>query len=148
LDLWAQDKYESASSPLKIRLEGTASLPEAMGAASGSLVYGVVAMPAAPGDGVTASLAMPEEEAAGPVVSAIQRERHAMLEAYEAPTISTVSELARLVGKSRVQVSREIKEGLLLGMRLGSRGSRLPDWQLGSSGLVQTQKALMVEKTP
>lgn len=43
LDLWAQGKHEAASSPLTIRLEGTASLPEAVGAASTSLVYDVAA---------------------------------------------------------------------------------------------------------
>lgn len=45
LDLWAQSKHEAASLPLTIRLEGTASLPEAVGAASSSLVYEVTTAP-------------------------------------------------------------------------------------------------------
>ena len=156
LDLWAQGKHEAASSPLTIRLEGTASLLTAEGEAGGSLVYNVPAAPkkfmaASNAEGDVSRPPAPEEGTVAvgePVVSDIQRERLAMLAAYEAPTNLTVPEFARLAGKSREQVSREIKSGRLLAIRLGNRGFRVPDWQLDSSRLAQTQEALMVEKTP
>lgn len=149
LDLWGQGKHEAASSPLTIRLEGTASLPEA-GATSSSLVYDASKRVEAPLDAVdvSAPLVVPEKEAAGLVVSAIQRERLAMLAAYEAPTNLTVPEFARLAGKSREQISRDIKAGRLLAISLGNRGLRLPDWQLEPSLLVQTQTALVKAEDP
>jgi hypothetical protein len=156
LDLWAQGKHEAASSPLTIRLEGTASLPEAVGAASTSLVYDVAAAPnrvLAPSnaEAVVACLGTSEEWAVKetePAISDIQRERHAMLAAYEAPTNLTVPEFARLAGKSREQVSREIKAGQLLAIGLGNRGLRVPDWQLDAVRLVQTQTILAAAKGP
>lgn len=80
-------------------------------------------------------------------VSAIQRQRLAMLAAYEAPTNLTVPEFARLAGVSREQVSRDIKEGRLLAISLGNRGLRLPDWQLDASWLLQTHNALVAAET-
>jgi integrase len=150
LELWAQGKHEAACSPLTIRLEGTAPLLAAEGGASTSLVYDVASAPKR----VTASLGAEgdasrpgaREEGAvvadEPVVSDIQRERLAMLAAYEAPTNLTVPDFARLAGMSREQVSREIKAGRLLAISLGNRGLRIPDWQLDSVRLAQTQKVL------
>lgn len=156
LDLWAQSKHEAASSPLTIRLEGTASLPEAVGAASASLVYDVAAVPkevVASSDAkvAAAGLVAAEEGAVKEAefeVSNIQRERLAMLAAYEAPTNLTVPEFARLAGKSREQVSREIKAGRLLAIGLGNRGLRVPDWQLDAVRLAQTQTVLATAKGP
>ena len=137
LELWAQGKHDAASSPLTIRLEGTASLPEAVGAASGSMVYdvGVTSKRVEARHverGVAEYLQAPEMGAVAPVVSDIQRERLAMLAAYEAPTNLTVPEFARLAGMSREQVSRKIKASRLLAISLGNRGLRLPGWQLDS----------------
>lgn len=95
---------------------------------------GDVSRPPAPEEGAVA--------ADEPVVSDIQRQRLAMLAAYEAPTNLTVPEFARLAGKSREQVSREIKSGRLLAISLGNRGFRVPDWQLDSVQLAQTQAVL------
>lgn len=71
-----------------------------------------------------------------------------MLAAYEAPTNLTVPEFARLAGKSREQVSREIKAGRLLAIVLGNRGLRVPDWQLDAVRQVQTQTILATAKGP
>lgn len=156
LDLWAHGKHEAASSPLTIRLEGTASLTEAVGAASTSLVYDVEAAPkrvlaSSNAEAVAACLGTSEEgsvKQTEPAISDIQRERHAMLAAYEAPTNLTVPEFARLAGKSREQVSREIKAGRLLAIGLGNRGLRVPDWQLDAVRLVQTQMILATAQGP
>ncbi len=156
LDLWAQGKHEAASSPLRIRLEGTASLQGAVGAASASLVYDVTAepkrvLPPSDVEAVAAYLGTSEEggvKEAEPAISDIQRERQAMLAAYEASTNLTVPEFARLAGKSREQVSREIKAGQLLAIGLGNRGLRLPDWQLDPVRLVQAQAILAKAKSP
>ena len=37
---------------------------------------------------------------------------------------------ARLSGKSRDQINRDIKARRLLSLSLGNRGQRIPDWQL------------------
>ncbi|EHC5872705.1 integrase arm-type DNA-binding domain-containing protein [Salmonella enterica subsp. enterica serovar Eastbourne] len=63
-------------------------------------------------------------------LSPIQRERTAMLEVYESPHNLPVITFAKLAGKSRDQVNREIKARGLLTLSLGNRGQRIPDWQL------------------
>ncbi|WJV25481.1 MULTISPECIES: tyrosine-type recombinase/integrase [Pseudomonas] len=65
-----------------------------------------------------------------PELSPIQRERVAMLEVYESPHNLPVITFARLAGKSRDQVNRDIKAKRLLTLSLGNRGQRIPDWQL------------------
>lgn len=152
LELWAQGKHEAACSRLTIRLEGTAPLLTVEGGASTSLVYDVVSAPkrvmASSGAEGDASRPAAHEKGAvvtdESVVSDIQRERLAMLAAYEAPTNLTVPDFARLAGISREQVSREIKAGRLLAISLGNRGLRVPDWQLDSVRLAQTQEALAI----
>ncbi|WP_256579986.1 MULTISPECIES: tyrosine-type recombinase/integrase [unclassified Pseudomonas] len=146
LDLWAQGKHDAASSPLTIRLEGAVSVAGAVAADAASLIYEVESKPKRAAhvvEGVDAVAVMPERNVMAAPVSEIQRQRLAMLAAYEAPTNLTVPEFARLAGKSREQVSRDIKEGRLLAISLGNRGLRLPDWQLDASWLGQTQRALM-----
>lgn len=39
---------------------------------------------------------------------------------------------AKLAGKSRDQINREIKAGKLLSLGMGNCGQRVPDWQLDS----------------
>ncbi len=64
------------------------------------------------------------------VVSDIQRERQDMLAIYESSQVLPISTFAKLAGKSRDQINREIKAGKLLALTMGNRGQRIPDWQL------------------
>ncbi|WP_281686598.1 integrase arm-type DNA-binding domain-containing protein [Pseudomonas citronellolis] len=63
-------------------------------------------------------------------ISRIQREREEMLKAYESPSSLPVPLFAKLAGKSKDQVNRELRAGKLLSISLGNRGQRVPDWQL------------------
>lgn len=63
-------------------------------------------------------------------VSEFQRERAEMLAIYEAPTNLTVPAFAKLAGKSRDQINRDLKAKRLLSIGLGNRGQRIPDWRL------------------
>ena len=63
-------------------------------------------------------------------ISDIQRERQEMLAIYESPHVLPILQFAKLAGKSRDQINREIKAGKLLGLNIGNRGHRIPDWQL------------------
>lgn len=149
LDLWAQGKHEAASSPLTIRLEGAVSLTEAVGAVTASLIYEIESKPKGVvhvDKGIVATAVMPDKGEKSQPVSEIQRQRLAMLTAYEAPTNLTVPEFARLAGVSKAQVGQEIKAGRLLAIGLGNRGLRVPDWQLDPSQLIKTQAALMLGK--
>lgn len=49
---------------------------------------------------------------------------------YEAPDILPLPVFAKLAGKSRDQINREIKAGNLFSLSMGNRGQRVPDWQL------------------
>lgn len=104
LDLWAQGKHEAASSPLTIRLEGAVSVTGVVAAATASLIDEVESKPKGAehvDQGIVATTVMPERGVVETPVSEIQRQRIAMLAAYEAPTSLTVPEFARLAGKSR-----------------------------------------------
>ena len=63
-------------------------------------------------------------------VSDIQRERAEMLATFEASSNLSLQVFARLAGKSRDQINRDIKARRLLSLSLGDRGQRIPDWQL------------------
>ena len=63
-------------------------------------------------------------------ISEIQHERQEMLSMYEAPDKLPVPVFAKLAGKSKDQINREIKAGRLLSLSMGNRGQRIPDWQL------------------
>ncbi|MGR0064268.1 tyrosine-type recombinase/integrase [Bordetella bronchiseptica] len=60
----------------------------------------------------------------------IQRNRKERLEAYEAPHNLSIPAFAKLAGKSRDQINREIASGQLLAVSFGNRGRHVPDWQL------------------
>jgi hypothetical protein len=60
-------------------------------------------------------------------VSDIQRERAEMLATDEASSNLSLMVFARLAGKSRDQINRDIKARLLLSLSLGNRGQRIPD---------------------
>lgn len=65
-----------------------------------------------------------------PQVSDIQRQRAEMLATYEASSSLPLLVFAKLAGKSRDQINRDIKARHLLSLSLGNRGQRIPDWQL------------------
>jgi Phage integrase family len=65
-----------------------------------------------------------------PVLTEIQRERAKMLAIFEAPHNLPLPVFAKLAGKSRHQINREIQGRSLLSLNLGNRGQRIPDWQL------------------
>lgn len=136
LDLWGQGHTQAAGAPLTICLEGTAAqlkqsdtlrvadplqkilvqTDSRLGRMSGRASW----QPA-----IEAS-----EQYRSHDVSDIQKERAQMLAIYEAPTNLPLPAFARLAGKSRDQINREIKARQLLSLSLGNRGQRIPDWQL------------------
>lgn len=60
----------------------------------------------------------------------LQRERMEMLQIYESPYNLPPARFAKLAGKSRDQIHREIGAGKLQALKIGNRGQRIPDWQL------------------
>lgn len=65
-----------------------------------------------------------------PVLTDIQRERARMLATFEAPHNLPLPVFAKLAGKSRHQINRDIQGRRLLSLNMGNRGQRIPDWQL------------------
>ncbi|MGX1186573.1 integrase [Pseudomonas sp. F-14 TE3623] len=146
LDLWGQGQLKAASSPLTIRLEGAASLPSLENANTNSVLYNgsfpattvlapkmlVSNEPAliAPQQSPAVPVPIQTEKLQKPQMSEIQRERAEMLVTYEASSNLPLLVFARLAGKSRDQVNRDIKARRLLSLSLGNRGQRIPDWQL------------------
>ena len=133
LDLWVQGHAKAASSPLTIRLEGASQMS-----------VGQISLPVSPAHQLmaggkvaggtdkkcVADAALSDVPYGGRHLSDIQRERSQMLEIYESPTNLPLLSFARLAGKSRDQIHRDIKARRLLSLRLGNRGQRIPDWQL------------------
>ncbi len=145
LDLWGQGKPKAASSPLTIRLEGAASLPLLENANANAVLYSNSFAPATvPSTRLDSSEQAPIGPNQSPVVPApirtaklhkshvseIQRERAEMLATFEASSNLPLLVFARLAGKSRDQINRDIKARRLLSLSLGNRGQRIPDWQL------------------
>ncbi|HEP8937312.1 TPA: integrase arm-type DNA-binding domain-containing protein [Pseudomonas aeruginosa] len=136
LDLLEQGDVSAASAHLSIRIDGMPVLAEGDGAAVDSMAPDM--MPVVVSSVINTSVnrmsavpAVPEPVApAEVVVSDFQRERMEMLEIYEAPHNLSVVQFARLAGKSRDQINREIKAGKLLTLNVGNRGQRIPEWQL------------------
>ncbi|MEN4949051.1 tyrosine-type recombinase/integrase [Pseudomonas proteolytica] len=145
LDLWGQGQLKAASSPLTIRLEGAASLPLLESANANAALYSSNFPSAtAPATVLVSSKQAPiapnqSPDVPAPIrtgkphkshVSDIQRERAEMLATFEASSNLPLLLFARLAGKSRDQVNRDIKARRLLSLSLGNRGQRIPDWQL------------------
>lgn len=144
LDLWGQGKPKAASSPLTIRLEGAASLPLLENANANAVLYSSFPPATAPATMLISSEKVPIGSNQSPVVPApmqtekphkshvseIQRERAEMLATFEASSSLPLLVFARLAGKSRDQINRDIKSRRLLSLSLGNRGQRIPDWQL------------------
>ncbi|UVL86019.1 tyrosine-type recombinase/integrase [Pseudomonas sp. B21-028] len=145
LDLWGQGQLKAASSPLTIRLEGAASLPSLESANANAVLYSSgfpeTTVPASktsvsnePVNAAQYSPVLPvpmqTEQLREPRVSDIQRQRAEMLAIYEAASNLPLLIFAKLAGKSRDQINRDIKARRLLSLSLGNRGQRIPDWQL------------------
>lgn len=139
LDLLEQGQVQAAGTHLTIRIDGMPVVAEgedALGlpAAGPRRLAESVAEPILVSSTATRLSAVPARPepapAAAEVVSDVQRERMKMLEIYEASHNLPVFQFARLAGKSRDQVNREIKAGKLLTLSIGNRGQRIPDWQL------------------
>ncbi|APO83369.1 integrase arm-type DNA-binding domain-containing protein [Pseudomonas sp. GD03817] len=134
LDLWLQGHAKAASSPLTIRLEGASQLSLGLqglplAPVRSGMNPGMNSMPAE-GCKPLADRVGASEASAVRLVSDIQRTRAEMLETYEAATNLPLLTFARLAGKSRDQINRDIKARRLLSLSLGNRGQRIPDWQL------------------
>jgi hypothetical protein len=146
LDLWGQGQLKAASSPLTIRLEGAASLPSSESANANAVLYSscfpAMTIPASKTsvsdepvlNAAQYSPVLPvptqTEQPREPQVSDIQRQRAEMLATYEASSNLPLLVFAKLAGKSRDQINRDIKARRLLSLSLGNRGQRIPDWQL------------------
>ncbi|MNJ51826.1 Prophage CP4-57 integrase [compost metagenome] len=134
LDLWMQGHAKAASSPLTIRLEGASQLSLGLQSLPLTPVRNVMKpemnLVVVEGSKVLADRFDTSEASGVRLVSDIQRERAEMLEIYEAATNLPLLSFARLAGKSRDQINRDIKARRLLSLSLGNRGQRIPDWQL------------------
>lgn len=136
LDLLEQGEMIAASSHLTICFDGMPLLGESdnpFGSPSNApMAPGV--LPVMAGEPMYRLPAIASKPSPEPVVevtiSELQRQRMEMLNVYEAPYNLPVVQFARLAGKSRDQINREIKAGKLLTLRIGNRGLRIPDWQL------------------
>jgi hypothetical protein len=144
LDLLEQNQVDAASTHLTIHIEGMPTMgdeeirvppmvisqPEAVRAA----VPIVVESKALPDTFQRLSAIpvaiIPTPSAPMVEISNIQREREEMLSIYESTNNLPVPTFAKLAGKSKDQVNRELKAGKLLSISLGNRGQRVPDWQL------------------
>ncbi|TBU88469.1 tyrosine-type recombinase/integrase [Phytopseudomonas dryadis] len=135
LDLLERGEVAAASAHLTIRIDGVPVLDEGHGpwvdqgetttpavlrVMAGAPVHRLSAVPARP-------VPSPVVEVA---ISDRQRERMEMLATYEAPHNLPVAQFAKLAGKSKDQINREIKAGKLLTISIGNRGQRIPEWQL------------------
>ncbi|MBJ7223488.1 MULTISPECIES: tyrosine-type recombinase/integrase [unclassified Brenneria] len=137
LDLLEQGEVATASAHLTIRIDGVPLLEESgRGTADEREVTPPPAMlPVMAGVPPVHRLsAVPARPVPEPVVevavSDLQRERMEMLATYEAPHNLPVAQFAKLAGKSKDQINREIKAGKLLTISIGNRGQRVPEWQL------------------
>ncbi|WP_137822539.1 integrase arm-type DNA-binding domain-containing protein [Pseudomonas sp. D(2018)] len=149
LDLMEQGEVNTACTHLTIRIDGMPVLDEAVGAPTDSIESGASPILRLPmtGEPVKRLSAVPIQPEPTPVeeaiVSDVQRERMAMLATYEAPHNLPVDQFARLAGKSRDQINRQIKAGKLLALSMGNRGQRIPDWQLDPLKQRMVQAVLM-----
>lgn len=75
-------------------------------------------------------------------VTDMQRGRLRMLELFREPHNLSVVAFAALAGKSRQQVYKDIEAGRLLALTIGSRGQRIPDWQLDEAKKAVTHAVL------
>ncbi|MDT4805848.1 Arm DNA-binding domain protein [compost metagenome] len=149
LDLLEQGEVKAASAHLAIRIDGMPVLDEGAGAPADSIGSGESPNLLSSKDGALGKrlsavpIQLEPVSVAEAVVSEVQRERMELLEIYEAPHNLPVVQFARLAGKSRDQINREIKAGKLLTLSMGNRGQRIPDWQLDPLKQKLVQAVLM-----
>jgi hypothetical protein len=144
LDMLEQGEVQAASAHLTIRIGGIPAVKDA------ECVSAAVNTQPAEGDQNTlldASIVVKAGQGGQPIhrlsplppdpepvtvqeISDIHRARQEMLAVYEEPQNLPVTLFAKLAGKSRDQVNRELKAGKLLALKMGNRGQRVPDWQL------------------
>jgi len=72
----------------------------------------------------------------------IQRGREVLLRDYEHVHNLPLQDFAHLAQKSLQQILDEIQKGQLLALNVGSRGLKIPDWQLDPVKLLLTQSVL------
>ncbi|MGB3288721.1 MAG: integrase arm-type DNA-binding domain-containing protein [Burkholderiaceae bacterium] len=143
LDLLEQGHVQAASAHLTIRIEGMPAVQNNDGANGPTLTPTQPRVQATTETPLIVSnidhgaafqrlspLPPVPTQAPKPEVSAIQREREEMLAIYEGPSSLPVPLFAKLAGKSKDQINRELKAGKLLSISMGNRGQRIPDWQL------------------
>lgn len=143
LDLLEQGQVVAASAHLTIHIEGVPAMAEGDEPATVAATSTAIAVPpvaaapivVTPNDAGIAfqrlsQVPPPPIRESELEVSAIQREREAMVAIYESPSNLPVPLFAKLAGKSKDQINRELKAGKLLSISLGNRGQRVPDWQL------------------
>lgn len=141
LDMWEQGLSEAASMHLNLTVQFdsmplvTSSTVEELSSNLQSVARGeLVGAPATASSIRLPAVSVQEASPAPiePVLSQFQREQAEKLKLYEASHNLPVVAFAKLAGKSRDQVNRDIKAGRLLTLTLGNRGQRVPDWQLDS----------------
>ena len=86
--------------------------------------------------------ALKAQTAWAPSATDVQRGRVAMLHEFSQPQNLPLTEFAKLANKSRQQIYKDIAAKRLLALSVGTRGQRLPDWQLDSTRLRLTQAVL------
>ena len=79
-----------------------------------------------------------------PAATDIQRDRMALLQAFEEASNLPLPEFARLAAKSRQQIYKDLasRPPRLLALSVGPRRQRLPDWQLDPLRLRLTREVL------
>lgn len=134
LDLLEQGQVQEASKHLTIRFDGITTVSEGetlIEKNNAGAVNEAVNLPVIPFQRLSP---VPQKITPTPapavVISDVQRERMEILSIYEAPHNLLVTQFAKLAGKSRDQINREIKAGKLLTLSIGNRGQRIPEWQL------------------
>lgn len=77
-----------------------------------------------------------------PSASDVQRGRVVMLHEFSQPQNLPLTDFAKFANKSRQQIYKDIAAKRLLALSVGTRGQRLPDWQLDPIRLQLTQAVL------
>jgi hypothetical protein len=74
-----------------------------------------------------------------PSATELQKGRSLLLQEFRKPHNLTVASFAELAGKSRQQVYKDVENRRLLALSIGTRGQRIPDWQLEETRKKLTQ---------
>ncbi len=72
----------------------------------------------------------------------LQRARVQMLKEFNTPNNLPLAQFAKLANKSRQQIYKNVAAKRLLALVLGSRGLRIPDWQLDPMRLELTRRLM------